>query len=169
MKITPHIRFATINDLPQIVNIYNQAINSNIATGDIEEFTVAKRTNWFQKFDTKHYPIYIAEYKNTAIGYATLSAYRPGRKAMNTVAEISFYIDYKYHYLGVGTTLIQHCIDDCPRIKKKSLIAVLLDINKTSIKLLKKFNFKEWGHFPNIIHLKNQQCGQFVYGLHVKK
>lgn len=167
MIVKPIIRFATFKDLAAIVKIYNQAIHSKTATGDLQEFTVNERIDWFQKFNEDSYPIYVAGQQEKIIGYATLSPYRPGRKAMNHIAEISFYIDYEHRNLGIGTALIQYCIDDCPRIKKTSLLAILLDINTSSIQLLKKFGFNEWGHFPNIIHLENQTCGQLVYGLKV--
>ena len=169
MKIKPHIRLANIDDLPKIVSIYNQAIISKRATGDLKEFSINDRIDWFQKSSSDEYPIYVAELKNTIVGYATLSPYRPGRKAMESIAEISFYIDYDHHNLGIGSALIQHGIDDCPRIGKKSLLAILLDINISSIQLLKKFGFREWGYFPNIIHIENLTCGQLVYGLKVKE
>ena len=168
MRIKPHIRNANSNDLPSIVTIYNQAIHSKNTTGNLQKFTVNERIDWFQKFSPDEYPIFVAEIKNEIVGYATLSPYRPGRKAMERIAEISFYIDYKYHNLGIGSALIQYCIDDCPRINKESLLAILLDINTTSIQLLKKFGFNEWGHFPDIIHLENQTCGQLIYGLKLK-
>ncbi|MFK5880251.1 MAG: GNAT family N-acetyltransferase [Flavobacteriaceae bacterium] len=168
MIVKPKIRLATFKDLAMIVKIYNQAINSKNTTGDLQEFTLNKRIDWFQKFSPCEYPIFVAELKNKIVGYATLSPYRLGRKAMERIAEISFYIDYEHHNLGIGSALIQHCIDDCPRIGKESLLAILLDINTSSIQLLKKFGFDEWGHFPDIIHLENQNCGQLIYGLKVE-
>ena len=143
MIVKPKIRLATFKDLAAIVKIYNQAINSKTTTGDLQEFTVNERTDWFQKFSSDEYPIYVAALQEKIIGYATLSPYRTGRKAMERIAEISFYIDYKHHNLGIGSALIQHCIDDCPRINKESLLAILLDINTSSVQLLKKFGFSE--------------------------
>jgi len=60
--------------------------------------------------------------------------------------------------------LLQHAVADCPRIKKKNLLAILLDINVASIGLLEKNGFEKWGHFPNIIDLNGRICGQVVYG-----
>jgi len=168
MIVKAKIRLATFKDLAAIVKIYNQAIHSKNTTGDFQEFTVNERIDWFHKFSLDEYPIFVAELKNEIVGYATLSPYRPSRKAMNRIAEISFYIDYKHHNLGIGSALIQYCIDDCSRINKESLLAILLDVNTSSIQLLKKFGFNEWGHFPDIIHLENQICGQLVYGLKLK-
>jgi len=165
MKKELIIRFSKTTDLPFIVEIYNQAIRSGNATGDTVEFNVDNRTEWFEKFDNRTYPIYIAEMENRVVGFCILSPYRPGREAMLSIAEISYYLDYSFHNKGIGTALLNHVISDCIRIRKESLLAILLDINYQSIRFLEKMNFKKWGHFPNIIHINGKKCGQLVYGL----
>lgn len=167
MNNKPSIRFAHHTDLPTIVDIYNQAIRSGNATGDTETYEVANRIKWFEKYDKDSYPIYVAELENKVVAYCTLSPYRPGRKAMSGVAEVSYYLDYDVHGKGIGTALLQHAMADCPRIGKKNLLAILLDINVASIGLLEKCGFEKWGHFPNIINLNGKICGQVVYGRHV--
>ena len=161
------IRLSESTDLPYIVEIYNQAIRSGIATGDLTEFTMEQRLDWYKKFDSESYPLYIAEINNKVVGYCTLSPYRPGREAMASIAEISYYIDYSYQNQGVGTKLLEYVIADCKRTGKESLLAILLDINPQSIALLKKFNFEQWGHFPGIINIKGKKCGQLIYGLKI--
>ena len=167
MNSASEIRLATISDLPAIVEIYNQAIDSKSATGDTEVFKVEERLTWFEKFDAEKFPIYVAEYTGRIIGYATLSPYRPGRKAMEKIAEISFYLDYAYHGMGLGSIFVEHIISDCERLGKETLLAILLDINTASIRLLEKFNFEKWGHFPELVHLNGRKCGQLIYGLNL--
>jgi len=163
------VRFATIEDLPFIVNIYNQAIRSKCATGDTKEFQVNDRVDWFNKFNSNSYPLYIAKTNNNIVGYCSISPYRPGRLAMSKVAEISYYVDYNYHKKGIGTKLLNHVISDCRRIGKDNLLAFLLDINISTIKILNKFNFKQLGHLPNIIQFEDKKCGHFIYGLNLSK
>jgi L-amino acid N-acyltransferase YncA len=160
-------RIATINDLPRIVEIYNQAIRSKSATGDTNEFTVEERMHWFYKFDTNKYPLYIATKNNTIIGYSSISPYRPGRKAMDKVAEISYYIDYSNHKQGIASTLLKFVVSDCARLNIDNLLAFVLDINIPTINFLKKFNFKQLGHLPQIINLNNKVCGHYIFGLRV--
>ena len=162
------IRFANIADLPFIVKIYNQAIRSKNATGDIEEFDFDERIGWFEKFDNDKYPLYVAEIENSVVGYCTLSPYRPGREAMSTVAEISYYLDYSFHGKGIGAALLKYVIADCARIGKKSLLAIFLDINLPTIGLLEKLNFKKWGHLPGIIEIDRKKCGHLIFGLKIK-
>ena len=169
MKYELKIRFADRNNLPSIVDIYNQAIRSKCATGDITEFTIEQRIDWFNKFDNEKYPLYIAEIDSKVIGFCTISPYRPGREAMDSVAEISYYIDYSYHKRGVGTKLLEYVISDCNRTGKESLLAILLDINSISVGILEKFNFEKWGYYPDIINIKGKKCGHLIYGLKINK
>ena len=148
-----NIRFGKSIDLAVIVGIYNQAIRTGQSTGDLEEYNVEDRVTWIQKFDKDNYPLYVAEIDNKVVGYCSLSAYRSGRKAMESIAEISYYIDESVHGKGIATKLIEYAIQDCQRIHKKTLLAILLDINTPSVNLLKKLGFKQWGHFPNVVDL----------------
>jgi len=159
-----NIRIANSSDLASIVSILNQAINARV-NGLLEEETVESRTNWFQNFDQNNYPIYVVEIDNNIVGYCYLSPYRAGRQAMSKIAEISYYIDYNYHKQGIASALIKYAINDCDRINKNSLLAVLLDKNIPSIAILEKFGFKKWGHFPDIIDLDGEICSQIIYGL----
>jgi len=163
------IRFSKITDMPVIVDIYNQAIRSGNATGDLDEFNIDDRKEWFHKFDNDQYPLYVAVIENIVVGYCAISPYRPGRKAMSSVAEISYYLDYSFHGKGIGTELLKFAISDCERTGKENLLAILLEINSSSIGLLEKLNFKKWGHFPNIININGKKCGHLIYGLKIIK
>lgn len=159
-----NIRIATISDLEAIVDILNQAINARV-NGLLKEETVESRTQWFNSFNPNEYPIYIAEKDNKVVGYCYLSPYRSGRQAMKKIAEISYYIDYKYHKQGIASSLIQHAINNCSRLNKNTLLAVLLDINIPSVSILEKFGFKKWGEYPDVIDLDGKICSQLIYGL----
>lgn len=159
------IRFAEFSDLSSIVDIYNQAIRTKCATGDTEEFNVEERAGWFEKYCENKFPLYVAEVEDVIVGYCSLSPYRPGRKAMSTIAEVSYYIDYSFHGNGIGIALLKHAISDCKRIGIETLLAILLDINFQSIGLLEKFKFVKWGHLPGIIKIDNIICGHLIYGL----
>jgi len=164
-----NIRFAEKDDLSALVEIYNQAIRSKTSTGDMTEFTVEERVDWFNKFDPNTYPIYVAELNNKVVGYGTISPYRPGRKALDKTAEISFYVDYADHKQGIGSTILNHAISDCERIGKEVLLAFLLDINTSSIGLLKKYGFEEWGRFPTVFELDEVKCGHLIYGVNLRE
>ncbi len=159
-----NIRFANYADLAEIVVIFNQAVRARV-NGSLKEGTVESRSKWFSEFSQKEYPIYVAEQNNRVVGYCYLSQYRSGRQAMSKTAEISYYIDYNHHRQGIGSALIKHTINDCKRVNKNNLLAILLDKNKPSISILEKFGFKKWGCYPDIVNLDGEICSQLIYGL----
>ena len=159
------IRIANWYDLPAIVEIYNQAIRSRCATGDMDEFTVDERLDWFNQHSRNSYPILVAELDQSVVGFAVLSPYRAGRRAMDSVAEVSFYVDYKHHKMGIGSKLLQHMMMEAKELKIDCLVAILLDINEASIALLEKHGFNKWAFLPDIIHFEDKTCSHLYYGI----
>ena len=157
------------NDLEAIVEIYNQAIRSGKATGHTKEFTRDGRWIWYRSHNKMTFPLYLMKYEKKVIGYGTLSPYREGRQAMSNIAEVSFFLHQDYQGKGYGKILLQYIINDCPRVNIKSLIAILLDVNRNSVRLLNKFGFEKWGHFPGVVEFPNKTCGQLIYGKKITK
>ena len=166
MKVEVEIRFAKSSDLSTIVDIYNQAIKARNSTADLTPFTVEQRKDWFNQFNN-NYPIYVSVIASEVVGYATLSPYRKGREALKNVAEISFYLKEESQGHGIGSKLVKHIIEDCKRINKTTLLAILLDVNKASINLLQKFGFKEWGNLPLNSNFSGESYGHLYYGLNL--
>lgn len=161
------VRLANIEELPAIVDIYNQAILTGFKTADINTFTVEQRIGWFNDHMPDKYPIFVAVKDDVIAGYLTLSAYREGREAFTQTAEVSFYIDEKYQRKNIGTELLQHAIDHCPALNIKNLIAMLIEGNQESISLLEKFGFEKWGHLPNIAVFENNEVSHLYFGLKI--
>lgn len=158
------IRFASLTDLPRLVEIYNQAIAAGNATADTIPFSVEARLDWFNHHDPKQYPIYVCEDEGgQTTGYLSLSPYRD-RPALARTAEVSYYVDYARQGIGIGSALMQAALDDCPRIEKKVLLAIVLEWNAPSIKLLEKFGFEKWGYLPNVAEFDGRLCGHLYYG-----
>ncbi|NQU33982.1 MAG: N-acetyltransferase family protein [Bacteroidetes bacterium] len=167
MKNNIKIRPALFEDLTSIVTIYNQAIRSRKATGNLWEFTVKQRVEWFKKHNLDEFPIYVAELNGEVVGYVNLSEYRSGREAMSKIAEVSFFLDDEHKRKGIGSALLEHVIKDCSRIEKNTLLAFLLDVNIESIKLLSKYGFSEWGRLPATINIDDKVHDHLIYGLKV--
>lgn len=157
-------RFAKLQDLNRIVEIYNQAIKSGNATADITEQSVEEKLLWFYEHSQDKFPIYVLEVDGNIIGWGSLSPYRNGREGLKSTAEITYYIDYSFHGKGYGSILIDYIIKDCKRLNILNLVALLLEINKASIKILKSFGFQEWGLLPNIANINGYICGHLIYG-----
>ena len=101
-------------------------------------------------------------------GWLSFSPYRPGRKALQSTAEISYYVHSAYHRLGVGTRLMEYAITQAPVLKFKNLIAILLEPNIASIALLEKFGFRLWGDMPGIAEIDGGEYNHQYYGLKIQ-
>ncbi|MCK5667030.1 MAG: N-acetyltransferase [Thiotrichaceae bacterium] len=164
-----NIRIADNNDLPQIVEIYNQAVTQRGATADLMPVSVESRQQWFNDHVPDSYPIWIAEQDSTIIGWCSVSAYRPGRMALRHTAEISYYVHQAHRRKGIGSILIQHAINQCDHLQINKLFTLLFDVNLPSVRILEKFGFVKWGYMPDVAEIDGKTCGHLIYGRAIKQ
>ena len=162
----PDIRIATSPDLPAIVAIYNQAIAAGNATADTVPQTVESRRGWFEEHAPESHPIYVYEEDGRVLGWLSVSAYR-GRPALARTGEVSYYVDYACRGRGIGSALLGHALADAGRIGKKVYLAILLEVNTASLRLLEKHGFQRWGYLPGVAERVGGLCGQYFYGRNV--
>lgn len=166
-EISMSIKLAEYKDLEALVEIYNQAIETHRCTADMDTFSVEERISWFEEHQSLEYPIYVYEACNKVVGYLYFTGYRPGRRAMRYTAEISYYIHNDYQGQGIGTKMVEFAIKKSKELNFKNLLAILLDWNIVSAKLLQKFGFKEWGYLPEIADFNGEVCSHLYYGLKI--
>jgi len=159
------IRRALIDDLPALTTIYNQAIEDG-KTADTVPYTTAGRRSWFDAHQDRQYPLFVAD-TGSPVGYATLSSYREGRPALRSSVEISYYVHRDMHRRGLGRALLQHALTTSRVLGYQHALAILLDSNSASIKLLENHGFTCWGNMPNIAEIQGRTCGHVYYGRHL--
>ena len=150
------IRPATEDDLSALTQIYNQAIDQGFITAHINHVTRDERMEWLENHPAEEFPIYVFEQNGNILGWASISAYRQGRKALDEVAEISFYVDFNHHGKNIGSKLTAFCLKKAPVLNKRILFAIVIEGNEESISLLKKFGFEEWGYLPEVIKFQGE-------------
>ena len=161
------IRTASRNDLPDIVTIYNEAVEQRFATADLLPVTIDQRVDWFHEHDPSTYPIYVFETEDSVRGWCSLSSYRPGREALLGTAEISYYIRRDSQRQGLGSALVQHAVSEAPRLGKRILFGILLEKNQASIRLMKKCGFELWGRLPDVAAFDDELVSHLYYGRRV--
>lgn len=103
-------------------------------------------------------------YKNKHIGNIKLGPIHPIHK----YAEISYFIgEKKFHNKGIATETISKIINIAKKKKLKKLIAGCHEINKSSIKVLEKNNFKIEGSFKNMLLYKNKRYKSLWLGIEI--
>lgn len=157
------IRNATLDDLAEIVAIYNASIPSRIATGDLQQISIESRLNWFKDREHQSYPIWVMERDKTVIGWLSLQHFY-GRPAYKNTAEISLYISQNHQRQGIGKKLLQYSIDQSPKLGLKTLLGFIFAHNQPSLTLFQKYDFQQWGYLPKVAQLDGEDRDLVIMG-----
>jgi L-amino acid N-acyltransferase YncA len=171
-------RNATEQDLAEIGRIYGEAIDEQ-ATGDTLPLSPADRATWFATHPADRYPVLVAPSIESGPGrqgeeaelrgWASLSAYRPGRLALRHTAEVSYYVARSARRSGVGRGLVEACLARARQLEFRTLIAILLDENTPSRRLLEGVGFAQWGDLPQVADFNGRRVGHLYYGLEITR
>ena len=157
------IRRATVADLADIVQIYNDAIADRFATADTTPITIEQRRQWFDEHDDE-YPIYVLEEEGSVRAWYSLSAYRAGRPAVRGTAELSYYVRAASRGRGCGTAVVTHAMAEARRLDRRVLFCIILERNAASVGLMTKCGFELWGRLPDVASIDGELVSHVYYG-----
>ncbi len=158
------IRAARAEDIDSVVNIYNQAIDAGFQTAFTERFSVAERMEWFQQHLGGRYPLFVYTDDGDVVGWFSISPYRPGREALNSTIEISYFVDNDHQKKGIGSQLMKFGLAAARELGYKTAVAIILDKNAGSVALLKRSGFEQWGYLPGVAMFNGEECSHIYYG-----
>jgi phosphinothricin acetyltransferase len=143
-----NVRKATMDDLGQITEIYNDAIKKTTATFDTEPKTIEEQESWFANHDASH-PVLIAEEDGFIVAWASLSQWSD-RCAYSGTAEISLYVREGNRGKGIGKQLMKAIIQEGKTAGLHAVIARIAGSNKISADLCKSFGFQYIGTMKEV-------------------
>lgn len=158
------IRTAEEKDMPELLDIYNYEVEHGLATFDLNPKTMEERLVWFREHNVGNHPLIVAEEDGKAVGYASLSSYRP-KEAYAATVELSVYIDRVYRRRGIAGELADAILE----IAKKrddihTVISVITGGNEASIRLHERLGFIHCGtirevgvKFGKMLDIENYQ------------
>jgi len=161
------IRYAKIEDLQPIVEIYNQAVNAGFMTADTDTFSLGEKLEWFDEHQADKFPLLVCEIDGNIAGWLSVSPYRNGRMALRFTVEVSYYVSFDFLKRGIGSNLLERAIEICRNLGYKNLLAIVIDRNIASIGLLEKFGFERWGYLPSVADFDGIEAGHCYYGLRI--
>ncbi len=165
------IRVAVEADLSAIIQIYNAAIPSRLATADLEPISVESRRTWFRSHEDR-YPVWVitigdrniqSDQNEKIIGWLSLQMFY-GRPAYHKTAEVSIYIDPMFQGKGIGKKLLSHAIAQCPKLNITKLVGFVFAHNAASRRLFERLSFTEWGFLPEIAELDAIAQSLVIFG-----
>ena len=143
------IRLATIDDLPRIVEIYNQSIPTKQATADLQPVSVSDRQAWFDSH-VGNRPLVVAHNpQQQIVGWGSLSDLY-ARPAYHISSEISVYVANDAKGQGVGHALTNYLMTIAPSCGIQQVVALIFAHNAPSLTMFKKLGFEQWGSFKQV-------------------
>lgn len=163
-----HLRDAQLDDLAEIVRIYNSTIAGRMVTADTEPVTTASRERWFHEHSADFRPLWVLENdENEGIcGWLSFQSFY-GRPAYNATAEVSIYVDEAYRGQGIGRYLMERALEESPKLGLKSLLGFIFGHNEPSLQLFRKFGFTNWAHLPGVAELDGIERDLIILGKRV--
>ncbi|MFP4133483.1 MAG: N-acetyltransferase family protein [Halothece sp.] len=153
------IRYAHSSDAIAIAKIYNQAItDGSYATCDLEPVSAENRVEWLKQHQTP-YPAFVWEnQRGEVIGYATLSPFSI-RPIYLSLAEVAVYIEQSKRHGIVGGRLLAHLIKTAKQLGFRSLVALILEKNYSSLQGAVGFGFQRVAYLPEVALMKGKWEG----------
>ncbi len=137
------VRPATRGDLPQILEIYNEAVLNTTASYDYEPRTLEHRTAWYEERVKDKYPIFVAETgQQRIVGWSALNPFHT-RAGYRFTAENSVYVAADQRGNGIGKLLLAPLIDGAKARGLHAIIAAIDAENEPSIRLHARFGFEK--------------------------
>jgi len=137
------VRPATPGDAGAICLIYNQGIEDRVATLETDLRTPDERRQWLAGRGPRH-PVIVAEARGDVVGWGSLNVFSP-RKAYDSVADFSIYIERGWRGKGVGSRLLTRLIELGRELGYHKLVLSAFPWNTGGMALYQKLGFRTVG------------------------
>ncbi|WP_313407154.1 N-acetyltransferase family protein [Aeromicrobium sp.] len=145
-----NIRAATPADLPQILQIHNDAIATTTAIWDETPVDLADRVRWYERLVVAGRPVLVADVGGEVAGYASYGPFRQRSSYRHTV-EDAVYVHRDHRRRGIArelmVALLGHACDD-PDVHV--VLALIESGNTVSIELHEDLGFELCARLPEI-------------------
>jgi phosphinothricin acetyltransferase len=143
------VRDAMEEDIPAMLEIYNDIIANTTAVWHYEPHTYAMRKEWFDQRKQQGFPIFVAAEDGKILGFSSIGSFRPWPGYKHTV-ENSIYVAADSRGKGVANLLMPPLIDAAKQLNLHAIVAGIEAENKASIALHEQFGFTEVAHFKEV-------------------
>lgn len=163
MSVKKVIRFATKEDAGAILSIYEEYIRNTRVTFEIEVPTVSAFEERMERIMAQ-FPWLVCEINGKIAGYAYGSKHGE-RAAYRWSADLSVYIDGKYHRQGIATALYKALTELLRRQGYFTVYAGVSTPNPKSEAFHEAFGFRNLGEFKHVGYKLGAWCGVAWYEL----
>ncbi|PYE56635.1 GNAT family N-acetyltransferase [Deinococcus yavapaiensis] len=143
------LRLATREDVPAILEIYNDAVVNSTASYDLAPVSLEDRLAWFDEKTGHDWPILVAIEDGDVIGWGTYGPFR-AKPGYRFTVEHSVYVKAARRGGGIGTELLRALIERARSEGRHVMIAGVDAHNEASLRFHEALGFKRVAHFREI-------------------
>jgi L-amino acid N-acyltransferase len=140
---------ASRQDLPEILEIYNEVIRTSTAVYTEIEFTAERGAVWFDAKRAGGFPFIVAKDATGITGFGTFGEFRAPPCYQHSV-EHSVHVRADRRGRGIGRQLVIELMNLAAAMHKHVMIAGVDADNAASIKLHESLGFINVGHFHEV-------------------
>ena len=143
------IREAREDDLPAILDIYNEVVATSTAIYRDEPATLEDRRSWFLARRAEHQPVLVAIDRGSVVGFAAFGGFRPWPGYRFTV-EHSVHVRGDRRGHGIGAALMTPLIERAAALGMHVMIAGIDADNAGSIRFHERLGFEKVAHMKQV-------------------
>lgn len=143
------IRPAVVEDVADILTIYNDAILNTTAVYDYKPHTLEMRLKWFNEKQSNDIPVLVADVSGVVAGFASYGPFRAWAAYKYSV-EHSVYVHPGFRRRGIARKLLQELIHQATQREVHAMIAGIDAENKSSIDLHQQVGFVKTGQMKEV-------------------
>jgi phosphinothricin acetyltransferase len=134
------VRDADVEDLPGVLQIYNEIIAHSTAVYSDTAVTLADRLQWWRARTAQGYPVLVAGEPADILGFATFGDFRSWPGYRYTV-EHTVHVRHDCRARGIGRELMQVLLGRAAACGKHMMIAGIDATNDASIRFHERLGF----------------------------
>ena len=144
------VRPATIEDLPEIADIYGHYVEGGVATFELDAPDLTEWRRRYAAIVDARLPFIVVERDGVVAGYAYCAPWKP-RPAYRATVEDSVYVASWATGTGCGAELLAALLDMCRAVGVREVIAVIADIgDDASVRLHRRVGFRDAGRLERV-------------------
>ena len=143
------IRNANLDDLPGILEIFNDVVANTTAVWFDKIDDLAGRRRWFEGRQARGFPVLVAVENAVVLGYCSYGDFRAWDGYRHTV-EHSIYVRNDRRRTGVGRKLLAVLIERARAAGMHAMIGGIEAGNRASIALHENLGFREVARMPEV-------------------
>ena len=141
------IRNLNPDDLRSVASIFNEAIEAQESTCDVQPRTVEQIRTWLTG-DLPHYETYVYEAEAGIVGWSAITRYHE-REAYSPTVELVVFVERTARHAGVGQQLIRVILERAKQLGFHTAVIIVFPQPLYILESAKKMGFVQLGslHF----------------------